>query len=87
MASPVAIRLDSATRQRITRLARAKRKTASQVMREAIETGLQQQETAPVPPYELISGLIGVVHSGDPAGSTNMGRKFTQLLKNRRGRT
>ena len=87
MASPVAIRLDRITRQRITRLARAKRKTASEVMREAIETGLQEQEKAPMPPYELMAGLIGVVHSGDPAGSTDMGRKLTELLKNRRSRS
>jgi hypothetical protein len=42
-------------------------------MREAIETGLQQQE-APLRPFELMAGLIGVVHSGDPKGSEEMGR-------------
>ena len=87
MTSPVAIRLDEATRQRIARIARSKRKTASQVMREAIETGLQEQERAPAPPYQFMAGLIGVVHSGDPQGSTDMGRKFTELLKNRRSRS
>jgi predicted DNA-binding protein len=87
MASPVAIRLDKATRQRIARIARTRRKTASQVMREAIEVGLQRQEEAPVSPYDLMAGLIGVVHSGDPQGSTDMGRKFTELLKSRRSRS
>jgi predicted DNA-binding protein len=82
MPPPVAVRLDKATRQRIARLARARRKTASQVMREAIETGLQKQEVN-VFPYDLMAGLIGVVQSGDPRGSENMGRKFTELLKNR----
>ena len=86
MASPVAIRLDKVTRQRIARIARAKRKSASQVMREAIETGLQKQE-APMRPYDLMAGLIGVVHSGDSKGSEDMGRKFTELLKNRRRRS
>ncbi len=87
MTSPVAIRLDKATRQRIARIASAKRKTASQVMREAIETGLQEQEQAPMPPYELMAGLIGVVHSRDPQGSTDMGRKFTEILRSRRSRS
>jgi predicted DNA-binding protein len=87
MPSPVAIRLDKATRQRIARIARTKRTTASQVMREAIDIGLQTQERTPSPPYELMAGLIGVVHSGDPQGSTDMGRKFTELLKNRRSRS
>jgi predicted DNA-binding protein len=87
MTSPVAIRLDRATRQRIARIARNKRKTASQVMREAIETGLQEQERSPMPPFELMAGLIGVVHSGDPQGSTDMGRKFAELLKTRRSRS
>ena len=85
MPAPVAIRLDKSTRQRIARIARAKRKTASQVMREAIEAGLQKQEVD-VLPYEMMAGLIGVVHSGDPQGSENMGRQFTALLKNRRNR-
>jgi hypothetical protein len=48
---------------------------------------LQEQERAPAPPYQFMAGLIGVVHSGDPQGSTDMGRKFTELLKNRRSRS
>jgi len=71
---------NSESGQRIARLARAKQRSASQVMREAIETGLQQQET-PLWPFELMAGLIGVVHSGDPKGSEEMGRKFSELLK------
>jgi predicted DNA-binding protein len=86
MTSPVAIRLNQATRQRIARIARMTRKTASQVMRDALDTGLQKQEQTPRPPYELMAGSIGVVHSGDSRGSSDMGRKLRELLKKRRSR-
>ena len=83
MTSAVTLRLDTAIRQRINRVARARRKSVSQVMREAIEAGLPKQET-PFNFYESVKDLIGVIHTGDPKGSEDMGRKFTELLKNRR---
>ncbi len=83
MASPVSLRLDKTTRQRIARIARSRRKTVSQVMREAIETGLEKQEP-PVSLYDSIADLIGIVHGGNPRRSVDMGRRFSELLRKRR---
>jgi len=86
MASPITLRLDPDTRRRVTRLARERRTTSSQILREAIVTFVEKEESA-ITPYEAIKDLIGSVHGGDPARSTDMGRKFTQLLKARRNRS
>jgi hypothetical protein len=75
----------ASTQQRVTRTVRGKRKTASQVMREATEDDVQETEPRSKPICDLMLGLVGVIHSGDPEGSADMGRKFAKLLKDRRG--
>jgi Arc/MetJ-type ribon-helix-helix transcriptional regulator len=84
MPSPVTLRLDKETRMRIARIARRRRVSASQVIREAIETLVEREEARP---HEAIADLIGVVHGGNPGLSTNMGQRLTDLLKRRRGRS
>lgn len=84
MPSPVTLRLDKETRQRVARIARRKQMTASQVIRRAIETWIEEQEPVALP-YEIISDLIGIVHGGNPTRSAEAGRKFAAALKRRRG--
>lgn len=84
MLSPVTLRLDKATRQRIARIARRKQISASQVIRRAIETWIEEQEPAAAP-YEIISDLIGIVHGGNRERSAGAGRQFAALLKHPRG--
>ena len=85
MASPVTLRLDEETRQRIAHIARRRRVSASHVIREAIEAYVGGQETE-VSPYEAVADLIGVVHGGNPKRSTGTGRQFAALLERRRAR-
>jgi predicted DNA-binding protein len=86
MASPVTLRLDKITRQRLARIARRRRVSTSQVIREAIDA-LVTREEATGSPYEAVADLIGVVHGGNPELSTDMGRQFARLLKRRRTRS
>jgi len=83
MPSPVTLRLRSATRERVARLARRQRVSASDVMREAIEDWVGRHEAA-ASPFDAVADLIGVVHGGNPERSTDAGRQFTKLLKGRR---
>ena len=82
MSSPVTFRVDKETRQRIVRIAR-KQVSASEVIRQAIETWIEEQEPAGSP-YEMVSDLIGIVHGGNRKRSAGAGRQFALLLKSRR---
>ncbi|HEV1996327.1 MAG TPA: ribbon-helix-helix protein, CopG family [Candidatus Acidoferrum sp.] len=83
MASPLTLRLDEKTRQRIARIARRKRLSTSEVIRRAIEAWAEHQE--PVgSPFEVMADLIGVVRGGNPKRSEQTGRSLTKLLKGRR---
>jgi predicted DNA-binding protein len=84
MPSPVTLRLDKETRRRIARIARRKQVSASEVIRQAIETWIEEQEPAGSP-YEMVSDLIGIVHGGNRKRSVEAGRQFVALLKNQRG--
>jgi predicted DNA-binding protein len=86
VASPITLRLDEETRQRVARIARRKRTTTSNVLREAITSWIEREDSA-VTPYESIKDLIGSVKGGDPQRSTDMGKKFTELLRARRNQT
>jgi predicted DNA-binding protein len=83
MASPITLRLDPEIRRRVTRIAKRKRTTTSNVLREAIATWVEREDSA-VTPYESIKDLIGSVRGGDPRLSEDTGRKFTELLRARR---
>jgi predicted transcriptional regulator len=85
MRAPVTLRLDKATRLRIARIARRRRMTASELIREAIESWADQQE-AVVSPYEVVADLVGVARGGNPQRSADMGRQLTRLLGARRKR-
>ncbi|MGB8475919.1 MAG: ribbon-helix-helix domain-containing protein [Candidatus Acidiferrum sp.] len=85
MASPLTLRLDPKTRQRIARLARRKSLSTSEVIRQAIAAWADRQEPV-ASPYEAIMDLIGVVHGGNPKRSEQTGRRFAALLKRRGNR-
>jgi len=86
MDSPVTLRLDKETRERVARIARYRRISASDAIREAIDKWIDAYE-AGARPYEKASDLIGVVHSDNAERSEQTGRQFKQLLKNRRNRS
>jgi len=86
MASPITLRLDPELRRRVTRIAKRKRTTTSSVLREAISNWVELEDSV-VTPYESIKDLIGNVKGGDPHRSTDMGKKFTELLRARRNQT
>jgi hypothetical protein len=84
MASPLTLRLDEKTRKRISRIAQRKQLSTSEVVRQAIEAWADRHESV-TSPYDAVKDLIGVVHGGNPKRSVQMGRRFTKLLKKRRG--
>ena len=85
MASPLTLRLDKKTRQRIARIASRKQVSTSEVIRQAIDAWVERQEPVAAP-YEAMSDLIAVVRGGTPGRSAKTGRRFLQILKNRRSR-
>lgn len=83
MASPLTFRMDPQTRRRIAALARHKRLSKSEVIRQAIAAWADREEPV-TSPYEAMRDLLGVVHGGDPHRSAKTGRRFAALLKNRK---
>jgi hypothetical protein len=59
------------------------RQSVCEVIRLAIAAWAEQQEPIAAP-YEAIADLIGVVHGGTPGRCTQMGRRFSAILKKRR---
>ena len=82
MAAPVTLRLDGKTRQRIQRIARRKRQSSSQVIREAIEAWVERQEVT-ASPYQAVADLIGTVRGGDPKRSTDAAGRLKERFKSR----
>jgi len=85
MSSPLTLRLERKTRQRIARIASRKRISTSEVIRQAIEAWVERQEPIAAP-YEAMTDLIGVVNGGKVGRSAETGRRFRELLKSRRKR-
>lgn len=84
MASPLTLRLDRKTRQRVERIARRKGTTTSHVLRDAIESWVTREDSAGSA-YDRMEHLIGVVEGGDTALSANTGKRFAERLRARRG--
>ncbi|MGH7813174.1 MAG: ribbon-helix-helix domain-containing protein [Candidatus Binataceae bacterium] len=86
----VSIRLDADSTALAGRLAREEGKTRSEVLREALrEYGRRKSKTkarsARQPrPYDLMKDLIGVCHSGRTDLSVDTGRKYTEMLWERK---
>jgi len=82
MPSPVTLRLEKKTRQRLARIASRRQISTSEVIRQAIEAWVEQQEPITAP-YVAMADLIGVVNGGNPRRSVETGRRFREILKGR----
>ena len=82
MPSPLTLRLEKKTRQRIARLASRRQISTSEVIRQAIEAWVERQEPITAP-YEAMADLVGVVNGGNPQRSAETGRRFREILKGR----
>lgn len=82
---PVSVRLDAKTESLIGRLARKRRQTKSEVIRDAIGVLAKEEEKSrgKKRPYDLVAHLIGCVDSGGANLSQNTGEKFAKLLRER----
>ena len=81
---PLSVRLDPKTESAVKRLARRRKQTRSQVVRDAI-AALERDQAAEdgrkPTSWEAMAHLIGVVHSGDGSLSQNTGERFAELLR------
>jgi Arc/MetJ-type ribon-helix-helix transcriptional regulator len=79
MAGMISIRLDDNTRRTIARIARAKRRSQSEVVREAIQAFARANDRD-VRPYDQWKDVIGILKGGPPDLSERTGEKFTKML-------
>lgn len=82
---PVSVRLDPKTEELVTRLARKRGRTKSEVIRQAIRVLAEYQDASEKPsrPYDAISHLIGCASGGPRDLSEQTGKKFRHLLLKR----
>jgi len=82
---PLSVRLDAKTESLIDRLARKRRQTKSEVIRDAIGALAKQQEkgSGKKRPYDLVAHLIGCVNGGPKDLSVRTGEKFHKMLVER----
>ena len=82
---PLSVRLDSKTESLIGRLARKRRQTKSEVIRDAIGVLAKQEEKGAgnTRPYDLVAHLIGCVKGGPRNLSADVGKKFHEMLVER----
>ncbi len=85
---PTSVRLDTKTERLVERLARAKGRTKSEVIREAIVIAADRDAQARIGdrPYEAVAHLIGAVRGGPRDLSVKTGEKFRRLLVARKAR-
>jgi Arc/MetJ-type ribon-helix-helix transcriptional regulator len=79
---PVSVRLDAKTESLIGRLARKRRQTKSEVIRDAIGVLADQEDKGAKKkrPYDLVAHLIGCVKGGPRNLSVGAGKKFHDML-------
>jgi Arc/MetJ-type ribon-helix-helix transcriptional regulator len=85
----LSVRLDAETKRILARLARSRRSSRSEVVRQAIhELAKKDDENGEFNPYELVKDLIGSVHGLPPDGSARVSDYFYEDLvdKKRKGR-
>jgi Arc/MetJ-type ribon-helix-helix transcriptional regulator len=81
--NPLTLRLDDKTRRRIARIARGKRISTSEAVRDAIESWMERESPAGSP-FTAVFDLLGVVRGRNRKRSVKTGRQFAKLLKRRR---
>jgi hypothetical protein len=82
----LSVRLDAKTESLIGRLARKRRQTKSEVIRDAVSVLAKQEDhgSEGKRPYDLVAHLVGCVKGGPPNLSARSGEKFRQMLLDRR---
>jgi Arc/MetJ-type ribon-helix-helix transcriptional regulator len=78
---PISVRLDPETERALEELARSRSVSKSEVVRQAIELLASQQRQAP---FDRVADLIGSVRGGPPDLSEETGKRFRQLLSDRK---
>lgn len=84
----LSVRLDDKTQRLLSRLARSRRVSQSEVVRQAIRAlAKEDPATEEFNPYEMIKDLIGSVKGGPPDGSSRSSEYFREILleKKRKG--
>lgn len=81
----LSVRLDAKTESLVGRLARKRRQSKSEVIRDAIGVLAKQEEkgAGKKRPYDLIAHLIGCVKGGPRNLSIDAGKKFRKMLAER----
>jgi Arc/MetJ-type ribon-helix-helix transcriptional regulator len=85
----ISVRLDKETEDLLDRLARVRKTSRSDIVRESIRLLADHEPgTQEVNVYEAIKDIIGSVRSGRSDLSGNTGKRFREILleKKRRGR-
>jgi hypothetical protein len=79
---PLTVRLNPRTERALTALARRRRQTRSDIVREAIEhyTATSDGDTPEQRPFDLWSDVIGVVRTRGRAASRTTGELFTDIV-------
>lgn len=85
MASPLSLRLDPDTPERLERIARSRNIPASRIIREAVRRWIDAEQNV-TSPYDAVADLIGVAKGGDPARSESARRRFARVVKSHRAR-
>jgi hypothetical protein len=79
----MSLRLDPETRRTIARLARLRRRSQSQIVREAV-SALIGRAPPDDRPYDDWAPVIGIARGGEPNLSERTGERFGALLRARR---
>ncbi|HEV7515865.1 MAG TPA: ribbon-helix-helix protein, CopG family [Thermoanaerobaculia bacterium] len=77
------VRLDVPTEAALKRLAARRGQTKSEVIRDAI-TRLAEEEGESLSAYHRLEPFIGVIDSGGQQLSTETGRRFREILEEKR---
>ncbi len=83
---PLSVRLDPGTERLVERLARKRRQTKSEVIRDALGMLAEQDKggSEKKRPYDLLAHLIGCVRGGPRDLSVQTGEKFRRILLQKR---
>ena len=84
--SVITLRLADQMKRRVANIARRKKTSSSEVVREAVAAWVKREENS-VSVYDQIKDLIGVGTLHDPRASENIGRKYSEYLRARRNRS
>lgn len=76
----ISVRIDPDEGRLLRRIARRRRTSISEVVRDAVSDLAEKEEKKPVRPYDQIADLIGSVEGLRPDLSERTGDRFHQML-------